>query len=900
MIDFPGIASAALGTAPSLLAEWFPAGQVIDGEFRIGDISGSPGKSLAVNLSTGLWRDRAGGPAGGDLISLYAAARGATQSEAAAVIAQRLGLPVTTDGATPPRPNPAPAKSPTAAGQWTSLPEAAGVPPPTEHPTRGAPSARWEYRTVAGALIGVICRFETPDGKVFAPLSWCAHPTHPPAWRWQAFVKPRPLYNLQTLARFPDAPVLIVEGEKSADAAAKLLPGYVAMTWPGGASAPQTADWSPLLNREVLIWPDADEPSSRAAAAIASRLPDAIVIRPPSDWTNGYDLADALRDGWTTARVQTHIACERRRLHDEYEAARRSEPPVIEEPIESPPPPVSNVFADAPFRILGYDHGTYFYLPDGSQQITHLPLALHNRQNLLGLAPRDYWDATFSTEKLGTDWTAAANALIQSSHAAGLFSRDAIRGRGCWIDNTGGTDHVVWHGGDRILTDGQTYAVNKFPSKYIYERAPAFQIESVPPASNAEAARLIELSELLPWESPLHAKLLAGWCALAPICGALEWRPHIWITGRSGIGKSFIVRHIVEAITGKFALKLQGSTSEAGIRQPLGTDGRPVIIDEAESEDEHTQSRFKSVLQLARQASTEGGGIISKGTSDGTGILYNVRSCFCFASIGVAAVNWADTSRITILPLTARKASPAQFESVKSCWLAIMDNPDFGAMIRARSIHNAITIRDNSRIFSTAVAAQVADQRTGDQIGALLAGAYSLTSTKPIALSVATQWVAAQDWSNFTTEEPDRDENQALARLLDHVISITPTERSSVGDLIRVATAIGSGQSDRDTATDTLALIGIRLITGGIAARNGFPDGAVVISNSHAEIAKIFARTPWAGKWKDQLHRLPDARPLTAFRFGAAIHRAVALPVSFFNFMPDIPLPHTPSDQAVF
>ena len=46
---------------------------------------------------------------------------------------------------------------------------------------------------------------------------------------------PRPLYGLERLAARPEVRVIITEGEKAADAAGALLPGWVAVTSPGGA-----------------------------------------------------------------------------------------------------------------------------------------------------------------------------------------------------------------------------------------------------------------------------------------------------------------------------------------------------------------------------------------------------------------------------------------------------------------------------------------------------------------------------------------------------------------------------------------------------------------------------------------------------------------------------------------
>ena len=42
----------------------------------------------------------------------------------------------------------------------------------------------------------------------------------------------------------------------------------------------------------------------------------------------------------------------------------------------------------------------------------------------------------------------------------------------------------------------------------------------------------------LPFENDIGAVALAGWTTLAPICGALQWRPHVWLTGASGSGPS--------------------------------------------------------------------------------------------------------------------------------------------------------------------------------------------------------------------------------------------------------------------------------------------------------------------------------------------------------------------------
>jgi hypothetical protein len=71
---------------------------------------------------------------------------------------------------------------------------------------------------------------------------------------------------LDGLAAQPDAPVLVVEGEKCAVAINRL--GGVAVTSPNGADAAGRAAWTPLRGRRVIVWPDNDAPGAKYAADV--------------------------------------------------------------------------------------------------------------------------------------------------------------------------------------------------------------------------------------------------------------------------------------------------------------------------------------------------------------------------------------------------------------------------------------------------------------------------------------------------------------------------------------------------------------------------------------------------------------------------------------------------------
>src|SRR5262245_52764312 len=110
----------------------------------------------------------------------------------------------------------------------------------------------------------------------------------------KGFTTPRPLYNHDHLTSRPDAPVLVVEGERTADATAKLFPDYVIVTSQGGANAAGNTDWRPLSGRRVTIWPDNDPAGRKYAHDVRKHVPWARLVMVPSDGTFevGWDLAD--------------------------------------------------------------------------------------------------------------------------------------------------------------------------------------------------------------------------------------------------------------------------------------------------------------------------------------------------------------------------------------------------------------------------------------------------------------------------------------------------------------------------------------------------------------------------------------------------------------------------------
>ncbi|MFQ5734471.1 MAG: DUF3987 domain-containing protein, partial [Planctomycetaceae bacterium] len=156
----------------------------------------------------------------------------------------------------------------------------------------GQRSALWTYQDSDGNPVGMVVRWNTPDGKVIRPLS-----RNGDGWVIGGIPEPRPLYRLPGLN---DADrVFVCEGEKAADAAHSI--GLTATTSPHGSQSPEKADWTPLAGKQVVILPDNDDAGRKYAdvvTAILSKLtpaPEVKIVELP-DLPEKGDIHDWLKD----------------------------------------------------------------------------------------------------------------------------------------------------------------------------------------------------------------------------------------------------------------------------------------------------------------------------------------------------------------------------------------------------------------------------------------------------------------------------------------------------------------------------------------------------------------------------------------------------------------------------
>ena len=292
--DTEAVKAHLLGRIEDVLSYLLPAGKIRHGKFHIGDIQGSPGDSMEVELTgekTGVWYDHATGE-GGDIFNLWATTRGMDTTmqfpQVMKDIREWLGEPTESDH------------------QPHSTSSHRKEPPMDE---LGPHTGKWDYLDKDGSLLVCVYRYDPPgQKKQFRPLDVKTR-------KWQAPVDNRPLYNLPGIMSASN--VVFVEGEKAAQAL--IDTGIPATTSMHGSNGPvNKTDWSPLVGKRVVIWPDKDKAgwNYAEAVAMASRTAGANVIsilNPPEDKPNKWDAADAVIEGMN---IQSFLA-----------SAKHNEPP---------------------------------------------------------------------------------------------------------------------------------------------------------------------------------------------------------------------------------------------------------------------------------------------------------------------------------------------------------------------------------------------------------------------------------------------------------------------------------------------------------------------------------------------------------------------------------------------
>jgi hypothetical protein len=545
--------------------------------------------------------------------------------------------------------------------------------------------------------------------------------------------------------------------------------------------------------------------------------------------------------------------------------------------IRSGPPELRQTDAEIPadtlpFRPLGFDHGIYYYLPRAACQVTSLTASQHNSSHFLQLAPLEWWLAGFGDERGRIDWTSAQNAVMGACIAQGVYDPARIRGRGTWFD----ADRVILHLGNRLVIDGRSRPITKLPadfqSYYFYENAKAIEGPGTDRLADKACTAIKSIAESFRWETPASANLLLGWIVLAPVCGALKWRPHIWITGGAGSGKTTILRDFMKPMLGGMFEGATGGTTEAGLRGQLRSDAIPVVFDELEQNEQKDKQVVQNILALARIASSEGGKIY-KGTTNGGSNTFEIRSMFCVSSINVALVQRADLDRFCVLALSRDQMGKDDWNKLEQRLLETCTE-DNGRMLLARTLKQVPAIRKNAKTIAAALARRFG-QRFGDQYGTLLAGAWTLEphGGGELTLDQAREWIDGMEWDSREIDSNDADEVKCLNHILQFLVSVAGGRRVSVLEMIQLSLRGVKRLDDKDgeEIASVLGRYGIKVF-----------DDSIAISNSSTNLQAVLRDTPWSGgAYRQALKRVDGATGSSGtIRFpGCGATRATLVPL---------------------
>jgi KaiC/GvpD/RAD55 family RecA-like ATPase len=163
-----------------------------------------------------------------------------------------------------------------------------------ELPTHHEGNQLWWYRNEQGEPLYAVMRKDTGTGKSYHPVTLMDSniTAQLPTWPLS-----KCFYSSATETDKVKGKVLVVEGEKAADAGQHLFKGVEVITWRGGASNTGTAPWDSLKDKTIYLWPDNDDPGRNAMSRIADLIGssntvymvDTTVFPPKSDLADQLD-----------------------------------------------------------------------------------------------------------------------------------------------------------------------------------------------------------------------------------------------------------------------------------------------------------------------------------------------------------------------------------------------------------------------------------------------------------------------------------------------------------------------------------------------------------------------------------------------------------------------------------
>ncbi len=303
----------------STLIETYPEGIRRGNDFMLGSLRGERGQSLRINIDINSpWflngKDFESGDGVGGISKILKEGRGWSIEETAEYFQDHL----------PQRFMPAPENiiKPNNPQNFQVTNTTAGFQQPEQKPVKptigpGTPfENEYTYTDENGEVLVTVRKYfdKSETGDVILDS------TGKPKKQFRQFMngrqgipEPRPLYNIPNI--LTSDTVIWVEGEKCADALSQL--GYAATCTIGGSGmlSENTAskfDFTPLRNKNVILWPDNDAAGKRLAGIVEAQAKEAgakstLMLQIPATKEEKWDAADAIEQEFNVdAFIKSH------------------------------------------------------------------------------------------------------------------------------------------------------------------------------------------------------------------------------------------------------------------------------------------------------------------------------------------------------------------------------------------------------------------------------------------------------------------------------------------------------------------------------------------------------------------------------------------------------------------
>lgn len=236
------------------------------------------------------------------------------------------------------------------------------------------------------------------------------------------------------------------------------------------------------------------------------------------------------------------------------------------------------------------------------------------------------------------------------------------------------------------------------------------------------------------------------------------------------------------------------------------------------------------------------------------------------------------TAVVTLLPNEAHSLEEMQrmenqFQKLQN--LTHMIPRDMPQRLMARQLANIWSLRKNIEIFKEVIATSMANRRIGDQLGTLLAGAYSLSSRNIISRRACEKYLDAYDWSDFTSVQTVREDIALLHHICGSIIRVETrngTQDRAIGEIMNELIRPQYEPDINPTkAHATLGRYGLKIEENNLG---------VWVATNVLSLNKLMSTSVYAEGWQKVLQRNPSCKKGDkSMRFGGEVSRALFIPM---------------------